>query len=355
MTWHEVVGHDQVVEQFRRAIRGGRLASTFLFVGPAGIGKRKFALKLAQAMLCEVSREEQLDACGTCPACQQVTALTHPDLEVVAKPKDKSFIPIEFFIGDREHRMREGLCHNIGLKPFRGGRKIAVIDDADFLNQEGANCLLKTLEEPPPKSVIILIGTSEQKQLPTIRSRCQVVRFRPLPERMVTDLLVSQKLVEDPRMAERLAALSGGSVERALELADEAIEEFRETLLREISQPHFNSVEFSKTLGQFVEDAGKEAPPKRARMNQLIAFAAEFYRQLMRALSGLPIEGDETLERAVRAAYKTWPGDAEAAAACLERCLDAMNHVQANAQPTNLIDCWLDELATISRTGSAIR
>ena len=76
--------------------------------------------------------------------------------------------------------MREGLCHDIALKPFRGGRKIAIIDDADYLNQEGANCLLKTLEEPPEKSVIILIGTSQQRQLPTIRSRCQIVRFAPL-------------------------------------------------------------------------------------------------------------------------------------------------------------------------------
>ena len=109
--------------------------------------------------------------------------------------------------------MREGLCHNISLKPYRGGRKIAIIDDADFLNQEGANCLLKTLEEPPPKSILILIGTSEQKQLPTIRSRCQVIRFRPLAESTVAELLVSQGLIESEVEAERLAGLSGGSLE----------------------------------------------------------------------------------------------------------------------------------------------
>ena len=159
----------------------GRLASSFLFAGPAGIGKRTFALKLAQAMLCQTRPEEALDPCGTCPSCAQVAAGTHPDLDVVAKPDDKSFIPLELLIGEREHRRREGLCHNIGLKPFLGGRKIAVIDDADYLNAEGANALLKTLEEPPPRSVLILIGTTPAKQLPTIRSRCQLIRFRPLP------------------------------------------------------------------------------------------------------------------------------------------------------------------------------
>ena len=120
---------------------------------------------------------------------------THPDVHLLARPADKAFIPVELFIGDKEHRMREGLCYDISLKPYSGRRKVAIIDDADYFNKEGANCLLKTLEEPPPKSVLILIGTSEQRQLPTIRSRCQVVRFRPLAESDVAEILVEQGLV----------------------------------------------------------------------------------------------------------------------------------------------------------------
>ncbi|NLF70807.1 MAG: DNA polymerase III subunit [Candidatus Anammoximicrobium sp.] len=351
MTWQEIEGHDLLVDQFRQTLRRGRLASTFLFIGPAGIGKRTFALKLAQSLLCEVARAEDLQPCGHCPACQQVATGTHPDLLLVAKPEDRSFIPVELFIGDREHRMREGLCHDIALKPFRGGRKIAVIDDADFLNQEGANCLLKTLEEPPPKSLIILIGTSEQKQLPTIRSRSQIVRFRPLPQDTIERLLISQGLVPDPQTATRLAALSEGSVQRALDLADPQLDEFREGLLSHLSQPDANAIEFAKGVGPFVDQAGKEAPPRRARMIQLFGLAAEFYRQLMRALAGLPIEGDDVLVRAVRAGHAVWPGDEEAAAACLERCLEAQSQVLANANQATLIDCWVDDLATITRTG----
>jgi DNA polymerase-3 subunit delta' len=354
MTWQEIQGHDRVVEQFRRALRDGRLASTFLFVGPAGIGKRSFAMKLAQALLCETNREDRLEPCGACPACHQVAALTHPDLEFVSKPSDKSFIPVEVFIGDREHRMREGLCHNIALKPFRGGRKVAVIDDADFLNEEGANCLLKTLEEPPPKSVVVLIGTSEQKQLPTIRSRCQIIRFGALSEETVADLLVKQGLVGDRATAASLAALSGGSLQRALEMADEPLDDFRHMLLLELSRPTWDSVRLSKAAGQFVDEAGSEAPPRRVRMNQLVGFAADFYRQLMRSLVGLSIEGDEALQQAVRTAHEGWPGNAEAAAACLERCLDAQAQIQANANQANLLDCWLDDLSAITRTGSPV-
>src|SRR5687768_6361925 len=116
MSWQLIRGHDSVVEIFRRALSRGRLASTFLFVGPAGIGKRPFALKLAQGLLCERVPEERLDPCGECPSCRQVLAGSHPDVEVVAKPADKSFIPVELLIGDAEHRMRAGLCYNISLK-----------------------------------------------------------------------------------------------------------------------------------------------------------------------------------------------------------------------------------------------
>ena len=150
MGWQGLQGHDAIVEQFRRSLAADRLGSTFLFVGPEGIGKRSFAIKLAQSLLCEA--EQELDPCGSCTACTQVSAGTHPDVDFVAKPADKSTIPLELLIGNKDHRMREGLCARIAMKSACGGRKIAIIDDADYLSQECANCLLKTLEEPPPGS-----------------------------------------------------------------------------------------------------------------------------------------------------------------------------------------------------------
>jgi len=345
MFWHGIHGHDDVVEQFRRALERRRLASSFLFTGPAGIGKRSFALKLAQALLCSRRPEEAMDPCGECPACAQVAAGSHPDLDLVAKPPEKSFIPLELFIGDQEHRGREGLCHRIALKPYMGGRKIAVIDDADYLNAEGANCLLKTLEEPPPRSVLILIGTSPAKQLPTIRSRCQLVRFRPLEPEVVAELLLSQGAVSDPAEARRLALSCEGSLERALELADPGLRAFRNQLYRHLAEPVLDSVRFSGAVSAFVDEAGKEAPARRARLRQVVGLAADFYRRLLHAQSGAAPPGDDELSRYVQQAMKCRPADAESPAACLDRCLEAAEQIDRNANQTTLIETWLDDLA----------
>src|SRR5262249_38785219 len=158
-------------------------------------------------------------------------------------PPDKHEWPIEL--------MRE-LLHAFALKSARGKGKVAVLDDADEFNEESANAFLKTLEEPPPRSVIILIGSSPDRQLPTILSRCQVVRFAPLPESVVADLLREQG-IEDAALIQRLARLSGGSPGQARALADPALWDFRRTFLQKLTAAQIDSVGLAKAWGEFVE------------------------------------------------------------------------------------------------------
>jgi len=345
MTWQGIHGHDEVVEQFRRALARRRLASSFLFSGPEGIGKRAFALTLARALLCGTRPEEALDPCGHCPACTLAAAGTHPDLEIVGRPPDKSFIPLELLIGDKEHRGREGLCHSLALKPYMGGRKIAVIDDADYLNPEGANCLLKTLEEPPPRSLLILIGTSPAKQLPTIRSRCQLVRFRPLEREVIVELLTSKGLVPQPEQARRLAEYCQGSLQRARELVDPELWEFRNALIRRLAEPALDSVRTARTVAAFVEAAGKQPADRRRRLRQAVLFAAEFYRHLLHAQNGARSAADAELQGFVDDFLRRGTGDREQAAVRLDRCLEAAGQIDRNANQSTLIETWLDDLA----------
>lgn len=357
MPWDDLLGHENAIDRFRRSVQRNRLASTYLFVGPPGVGKHTFALKLAQALLCSANPPEAVEACGTCPSCQQVAAKTHPDLILISKPTDKAFIPVETFIGDREHRRQTGLCHDIGLKPFMGGRKIAIIDDADFLNQEGANCLLKTLEEPPPNSLLMLIGTSEQRQLSTIVSRSQVVRFSALENEQVAHLLNRMSELESDLPLDELASASNGSVTLAVQLSESEVYEFRKQFYSYLTEvdPQWNV--FAKAMIGFVDAAGKDSASKRARLALIGDLATEFYRQGFMAATGSQPEGlavDAVMSDAVDSFLKNSGGVsgeelAERCGLCIHRSGDFQQQVAANVSPANAVEAWLRDLSRLGR------
>lgn len=291
MSWQRVRGHESIVQAFDRVVRRGRLAHAYLFTGPAGIGKRRFANELAKALLCEKPPADRLEACDQCSACAQVHAESHPDFFVVTRPEESLVIPID--------TMRE-LSRNLALKPARGQRKIAIIDDADDLNDftsghAAANSFLKTLEEPAPGSLLILIGTDPDRQLPTIVSRCHLIRFAPLPSVLIRELLQEQ-LIADAALVERLARMSGGSLGQALALADPALWEFRKTLLQALTRPRFDSVAMGQAWTRFVEEAGKESALQRRRAALTLRFLIDLLHATLRIGLGASPENVEAEE-----------------------------------------------------------
>ncbi len=170
-----------------------------------------------------------------------------------------------------------------------------------------------------------------------------------MDEAIVARLLEEKKIVSGPEEAARLATFSGGSLARAAEMADPQLWVFRTDLLNRLSQSPLSSTVLAQNLLKFVDDAGKDAPPRRARLRLALGFAAEFYRQLMRTLTGLPTRGDVDLSAALNRAAQTGNWDAESAAAAAQRCLDAITHVDRNANQNTLVEAWLDELVNFSR------
>jgi DNA polymerase-3 subunit delta' len=265
----------------------------------------------------------------------------------IRKPPDKSSLPIEAFIGKDEKRNQEGLCHDISLRPMVSGRRVAIIDDADYFNESSANCLLKTLEEPPRHSLIILLGTSLAKQLPTIRSRSQVVRFAPLSESDVASILQERSIVSDSSAARELARRSGGSVEAALAAQDSALWSFREQFLKKISTTRIDDVRLAKAVEEFVKEAGSAAPPRRLRQRHVIGFAVELYRKLLKRVLAGESESeawDESLQAAMDQLVSEGVSEVQVYRA-LETCLEAVENVLRNANQATLIQWWLAELA----------
>lgn len=319
-----VIEHDLVHRRFERTLARGRLASTYLFVGPVGVGKRTFALKLAAAVLCPHTPLGSLAACGACESCRLMETSGHPDLLEASLPAGKSTLPLGLFIGEGDKRNREGLCHDIALKPYLGQRRVAIIDDADALSMESANCLLKTLEEPPPRSLLILISTSLSRQLPTIRSRSQIVRFGPLSVAAVGRVLQEKSLVQEDEDPRPLAEASGGSVSAALQARDADSQEFQQQFVRLLAAPRFDPVRLAKDATAFANDSGDDAGSRRTAALGLMAVAMDHFRGQM-------------MEQPA-------PDQAEECLRSLDACLDAEVAVTRNANLSTVLQAWLHRL-----------
>ncbi|MDO4550120.1 MAG: DNA polymerase III subunit [Planctomycetia bacterium] len=375
MAWDTIQGHDQNVEIFRRALIRNRLASTFLFAGPPGIGKKLFAQKLAQTLLCGVNPPEKMTPCGTCNDCRLALTGSHPDIHYIQKPEDRAFIPLELLTGSKENR-QSGLCAEISMTPFHGKRKIAIIDDADYLNLEGANALLKTLEEPPENAVIILIGTSVSRQLPTIRSRCQIIRFSPLPPDILEELFL-KKLAEEsplkgaakekkqallPQQISEIIHSADGSLHKALEMADPVFWEFRKSFLEQLAEKDVDRFILAAEIEKLLNAGSKKVPAlQRNRIRLIMECTANFYARLARFLSGSTTFSDfpetqnsealHSQKKLMEKAAKNWNHGPEMAAVAATRTLDKIELLQRNVHQQTLLEAWLDELILIREDG----
>ncbi|MBF0190152.1 MAG: DNA polymerase III subunit delta' [Magnetococcales bacterium] len=222
-----ILGHDDIVARLQQALAQGRPGHAWLFHGPEGVGKRATALAWIQSLFClrPVAEAAGVSGCGTCVACLKCVEGNHPDLQRLELLEKKSRISVD--------QVRE-LTRFIAFTPMESAWKAAIVDDASLMNDAAANALLKTLEEPPPGSLLILITHRPGALLPTIRSRCQQERFQPLEARVITRLM--ERLVPELSPAERSegARLAGGSIGAALRLCERGALESRSRFFREL-------------------------------------------------------------------------------------------------------------------------
>ena len=215
----QLTGNLRVKAALKRMLTTGRLPGALLFAGEEGVGKKLFALEVARALNCRTPKDHE--ACGVCSACTRIMKLNypqredaeewtqiiwtdHPDVGLVVAPKRVL----------RVEQMRQ-IEKEANFRPFEGKARVFLIDEADKLNDASANALLKVLEEPPKTSHLILITARPAMLLPTILSRCQMIRFSPLTPDEIESHLVKNKLV-DAKTARLRARAAGGSMGRAL-------------------------------------------------------------------------------------------------------------------------------------------
>lgn len=222
MPFRDIVGHARLIELLSRSAAGGTLPPSLLFVGPSGIGKRLTAIAVAQALNCRALIDWQLttDACGRCTDCTRIARGVHPDV-IIVEPGETGSIKIA--------QVRDVIDRSM-YRPFEGRYRVVIVDQADAMDAPPQHALLKTLEEPPSRSVFILVTARPDVLLPTVRSRCPELRFRPLSAGDIASALVRRNHSESEARA--VAATADGSLGQALQASAGELVEAREIAKR---------------------------------------------------------------------------------------------------------------------------
>lgn len=289
MLFDHIHGQDSALATLRHALARERLAHAYLFKGPAGVGKKKTALTLAQAILC---REKPWEGCGTCAACASVAAGTHPDLTILTPEAGKQSIVID--------QIRE-LQRRLILKPVLGGKKITILEDAHLLTAQAQSALLKVVEEPPGNALLILLAVNAVMLSRPLVSRCQQVRFSALPLQEVETVL-RQEHGKDAAVAQLLALHSRGSIGRALALDPEVfMEECRyvEEEVQKLGESSFTDL--SRFAGWLVADRVRKSSPTAeketdrstgGRLELMLSWHEEVFRYAVLGQEGIICYGD---------------------------------------------------------------
>lgn len=291
MLFDRIHGQDSAIATLRHALARERLAHAYLFKGPAGVGKKKTALTLAQAILC---REQPREGCGTCAACASVAARTHPDLTVLALEMGKQAVVID--------QIRD-LQRLLILKPVSGGKKIAILEDAHLLTAQAQSALLKVVEEPPGDALLILLTVNAVMLSRPLVSRCQQVRFAALPLQAVKTVL-RQEHGKDDAVAQLLALHSRGSIGRALALDPEVFMEECRYIEEEVQKLGKSSfTDLSRFAGWLVADRvrkSSQAAEKEmdhstgGRLELMLSWYEEVLRYAVLGQEGIICYGDRS-------------------------------------------------------------
>ncbi|HSW44213.1 MAG TPA: hypothetical protein VLM89_01420, partial [Phycisphaerae bacterium] len=241
MSIFDVQHQERAHRIIQQALSSRRMPHAYLFVGPEGVGREMLAARLARLLLCAqparlelpetladvVPEGRGLDACGQCEDCRLVQAGTHPDLRLIYRQLNRqhpdSRIRKQKALNISVAVIREFLINRVGPRSIRGRAKVFIIREAERLEDEAQNALLKTLEEPPADTFLILVTTAMDRMLPTTRSRCQQVQFRALPATFVAERLSRFRPEADPEAVSYVARHVEGRLGVAIQMLDDGL------------------------------------------------------------------------------------------------------------------------------------
>ena len=325
-----LLGHEWAVDMLRQHISRDALRHAYLFSGPPGLGRRTLALRLAQALNCTQPTAPGQPCGGVCRDCRQIELMRHPDLAIVQAETEGGTLKV-----DQVREVRRALA----LKPYQSKYRVALFLRFQEASEGAANALLKTLEEAPSYAVLILTADAPEQLLPTITSRCEVLRLRPLSIEAIETHLGSHGA--EPERAHLIAHVSGGRPGYALQLLkDESALEFRGERLAELRQL------LSSTRVQKFNYAEKMAKDKETMRRTLLVWLS-YWRDVLLRASGAktPIANIDQNETITLLADRLVLGRARHVVHYLEL---ALQRLERNVNPRLLAEVLLLDLPETS-------
>lgn len=333
MPFRDLIGQPHARRILQGAVRSGRISHAYLFVGPAGVGRLFAARAFAQTLLCLAGGD---DACGMCGPCRKVAGGTHPDLRVIAPGRTDAGAERRAVAIDQVRDLKRDAAY----PPYEGRWKIFIIEDTEQMRAEAANSLLKVLEEPPARTVLILLSESTEGLLPTLVSRAQLVRFALVPTAEIMDALTARRV--SAAQARYLAAVACGRVGAALEAATagEEVLARRNEVLRML-----RTVEGGDVI------AGLDAADAVARQKDEIERWLDVALLWFRDLAIWQVAGDPGLLANLDRQAEVVAGAARISGERLSRTVDAIEQAKAalrrNINPRLILETLFIQMGTV--------
>lgn len=287
-----IIGHEFQTNILLRAARENIVSHSYLFTGPDGVGKKLIAVEFAKLLNCRADAPKNIDRCG-CVSCMKIDKRIHPDVVLVEFTGVKNI---------KVDQIREEIEEKLFLRPFEGKVKVVIVDESERMNHSAQNAFLKTLEEPPPDSLIILVSSRPESLLPTLRSRCQIIEFHALPEELVAGA-VRERSGMSSGEALLSSRLSGGSLGKALTL-DRDIMEWRNELITKLGGLRRNSASDILSLTEHVSSGGSQDDTERLELG--FRFILLWLRDLALAKIGSDKLANSDLSESIKKVALKW-------------------------------------------------
>ena len=268
MAFSDILAQDHITNHFRKTITTNHLSHAYIFTGQDGIGKTLLAREFSKAILCS---EKEDDSCNSCNNCVRIENSNHPDVHWIEIEEKAKFLKID--------NIRD-LQHSVKLSPLESSYKIFIIKDADRMNEEASNCLLKTLEEPPPNTIIILIANSLTPVKETIKSRCQIIRFHPIPAHIIEDQLL-RRFDTDTSKVGWISRFSSGSLGNAFELLEDNFYEKNTDIVNRISVSDIDNLFLAEEVIETYLSPSETLEEKRHSLRRILNCILQFYRDIL--------------------------------------------------------------------------